>query len=344
MKQFGILAAVAAVAALPVHAQTAGVTLFGALDAGVRYVKNGDLSVKSVSANGNNTSRFGFRGIEDVGDGLKIGFHLEAGFSPDTGTSSDATRLFNRRTTVSLLSNLGELRIGRDYAVSYLGFIDYDVWGDIGLSGVAKFDSSLGTARDTAVRSDNQIVYFTPGGLGGFYGRVGMAPGEGTVGKRYLGARAGYAAGPLDLSASYGSTAVAPVAGDDKFKTFHAGASYDLGIAKVSAYATRSKFAALKVANYYIGTSIALGAGTVRVSYLRSNLSGINAAGVNTDANDANQIAAGYLYNFSKRTALYTNVVRVSNKGASAVAVDRNPTLVAGKKSSGIELGLRQFF
>jgi predicted porin len=112
----------------------------------------------------------------------------------------------------------------------------------------------------------------------------------------------------------------------------------------VSAYATRSKFAALKVANYYIGTGIALGAGTVRLSYLRSNLSGINAAGVNTDANDANQIAAGYLYNFSKRTALYTNIVRVTNKGASVVAVDRNPTLVPGKKSSGIELGLRQFF
>jgi len=318
-------------------------TLYGLLDLGVRYVKNGDLSVKSLSSNGNNTSRLGVKGFEDLGDGLRAGFQLESGLTPDTGVQQDATRFWNRRATISLIGNFGEVRLGRDYAVTYLGYEDYDVWSDIGLSGVGKFDSSLGVVRDTAVRSDNQVAYFTPS-LGGFYGRAAIAPGEGVSGKKYVAGRLGYAAGPVDVSVSYGLTSVAPVAGDDKFKTFDAGASYDFGPAKVSSYFSQSKFASLKVANYYIGTQVPLGRGYVRASYLNSNLSGRNAAGVDTDPNDASQFAVGYLYNLSNRTALYSNLVRVTNKGASAVAVDKNPTLVSGMDSTGVELGVRHSF
>jgi predicted porin len=313
------------------------------VDLGLRTVKNGDAVVKSLSSNGNNTSRFGVKGVEDLGNGLTAGFQLESGLSPDTGSQSDAGRFWNRRSTVSLLGAFGELRLGRDYAVTYLGYEDYDVWSDIGISSVGKFDSSLGTARDTAVRADNQIVYFTPG-LGGLYGRLALAPGEGVVGKKYFAGRAGYAASPVDLSVSYGQTTVAPVAGDDKFKTLNVGASYDFGPAKLSGYLTQSKAAGLKVANYYLGGQVPLGRGLVRVSYLNSNLSGTTAAGVNTDANDAHQFAVGYLYNLSKRTAMYSNVARVTNKGASAIAVDKSPTLVAGKDSTGLDLGLRHSF
>jgi predicted porin len=332
------LAAVCAAAA----AQSS-VTLYGLVDLGLRYVKNGDASVKSLASNGNNTSRFGVRGVEDLGDGLRAGFQLESGLAPDTGTPQDPNRFWNRRSTLSLLGGFGELRLGRDYSVTYLGYEDYDVWSDIGLSSVGKFDSSLGTARDTAVRADNQIAYFTPS-LGGFYGRFAIAPGEGVVGKKYIAGRAGYAAGPLDVSLSYGETTVAPVAGDDKFKTFNLGTSYDFGPAKVSGYITQSRAAGLKVANYYLGGQVPLGQGFVRVSCVNSNLSGTTAAGVNTDANDARQFAVGYLYNLSKRTAVYSNLVRVANQGASAVAVDKNPTLAAGKDSTGLDFGLRHSF
>ena len=87
-----------------------------------------------------------------------------------------------------------------------------------------------------------------------------------------------------------------------------------------------------------------LGRGLLRASYLRSNLSGTSATGVNTDPNDASQVALGYLYNLSKRTALYSTVASVTNKGASAIAVDKNPTLVTGKRSTGVEVGIRHFF
>ena len=146
------------------------------------------------------------------------------------------------------------------------------------------------------------------------------------------------------MSLSYGETGVAPVGGDDKFKTFDLGASYDFGLAKVSSYITQSKAASLKVSNYYLGSQVPLGPGFVRVSYVNSNLSGTTAAGVNTDANDARQFAVGYLYNLSKRTALYSNLVRVTNEGASAIAVDKNPTLAAGNNSTGVDFGLRHSF
>jgi predicted porin len=325
-------------------AAQSSVSLYGVVDLGLRHVKNGDASTNSVSSNGNNTSRIGLRGVEDLGDGLKAGFQLESGLNPDTGTSSDATRFWNRRSTLSLIGSAGELRVGRDYSVTYQGFEDYDVWSDIGLSGVGKFDSSLGTARDTAVRADNQVAYFTPPGLGGFYGRLGFAPGEGVDGKRYVAARAGYAKGPLDVSATAGQTQVAPVDGQDQFKTYDIGAAYDFGVAKLSGYYQQSRWLDLKVANAYVGLQAAAGPGLVRASYIHSNLSGRTPAGVSTDANDANQFALGYLYSFTKRTALYTNIVHIVNKGASAIPVDRNPPLSAGQDSTGYEVGMRHSF
>ncbi|MEP7298374.1 MAG: porin, partial [Burkholderiales bacterium] len=326
-------------------AAQSNVTLFGILDANARYVKNGDLKLKSLGSNGANTSRIGLRGTEDLGDGLKAGFWLEAGLNPDTGTQSDGTRFWNRRSTVSLLGNFGEVRLGRDYTPTYLGYSDYDVFGDNGLAASGKFDSSLGTTRDTGTRADNLISYFTPSNLGGFYGRATVGAGEGVSGKKYVGGRAGYAAGPLDVSASYGQTTVTPISnGDEKFKTADIGASYDFGVVKASGYYTQSKTGALKLAVYNLGASVPIGPGVLRASYIHANATGTTAAGVDTNPNDANQFALGYLYNLSKRTAVYTTVATVKNKGAATFAVASAPTLLAGEKSTGVEFGLRHSF
>jgi predicted porin len=342
MKKLATLAALTALSAAA-SAQSS-VTLFGVLDVNARYVKNGDLKIKSLSSNGANTSRLGVRGVEDLGDGLKAGFWLEGGLNPDTGTSSDATRFWNRRSTVSLMGNFGEIRLGRDYSPTYTGYADYDVFGDNGIAASGKFDSSLGTVRDTATRADNQIAYFTPGNLGGFYARASVAAGEGTDGKKYVGGRAGYAAGPLDVSASYGQTYVVPVNGEDKFKTFDVGASYDLGVVKFSGYYTQSKFLEMKVANYNIGATVPIGVGQLRASYIHTNATGTTPDGLDTNPNDANQFALGYLYNLSKRTAIYSTVAYVKNKGQATYAVASAPKMVAGEKSTGFELGVRHSF
>ena len=329
------------------HAQTStsSVTLFGVLDVNARYVKNGDVSLKSLSAGGINTSRLGFRGTEDLGGGLKAGFWLETGINPDTGTSSDSTRFWNRRSTVSLSSvDLGELRLGRDFSPTYVGYSNYDTFGSNGVAAVDKFFlSTLGTGNpsiDTGTRADNLVSYFTPNSLGGFYGQVSVAAGEGVSGKRYVGGRAGYAAGPLDVSAAYGETKVTPGAsGIDKFKVYDFGVSYDFGVAKALALYGESKYGSLKLGVFEIGALVPVGLGTVKVSYVNAN-----SKGVGIDANDASQLALGYVHNLSKRTALYTTVARVNNKGGASFAVASSPALVAGKDSTGYEFGLRHSF
>jgi predicted porin len=236
------------------------------------------------------------------------------------------------------------VRLGRDYTPTYTGYTDYDPFGDNGVAASSKFDSSLGTARDTGTRADNQIMYLTPGNLGGFYGRAAVAAGEGTAGKKYYGGRAGWAAGPIDVSASYGQTTVLPVNGEDKFKTFDLGGSYDFGVVKTMAYYTQSKFAAQKLQVYSIGAIAPIGVGQIKASYTHADSQGTNAAGVNVDANDADQLALGYIYNLSKRTALYSTVAYVKNKGNAAFAVNSAPTLVPGEKSTGFEVGMRHAF
>ncbi|HEY9067702.1 MAG TPA: porin [Burkholderiaceae bacterium] len=343
MKKFATLAVLAAASA-GAYAQSS-VTLFGIVDEAARYVKNGDLKVKSLASGGINTSRLGVRGVEDLGDGLKAGFWLETGLNPDNGTSSDTTRFWNRRSTVSLIGNFGEVRLGRDFTPTYLGYSDYDAFGDNGVAASGKFDSSLGTARDTGTRADNQITYLTPGNLGGFYGRASVAAGEGTAGKKYYGARAGWAAGPIDVSAAYGQTTVVEVAGEDKFKTFDVGGSYDFGVAKATAYFTQNKFGDQKLQVYSIGAIVPVGGvGQIKAAYTHANSKGTTATGVDVNGNDANQFALGYIYNFSKRTAVYTTAAYVKNKGAATFAVASNPVLAAGEKSTGFELGIRHAF
>lgn len=351
MKKLAILAVLAA-AATAASAQSS-VTLFGVVDIGVRSAKNGDNSVKSMSTGGINTSRLGFRGVEDLGDGLLAGFWLESGISPDTGVTGDsAGRFFNRRSTLSLNGGFGELRLGRDFTPSYTGYSDFDVFGDNGVAAGSKFflfqgnDKSLSsktwTNVDTNTRGDNQVQYFLPSGMGGVYGSLSVAPGEGTAGKKYTGGRIGYAAGPLNLSAAYGQTTVTPLSGfsEDKYKVMVFGAAYDLGIVKLQGYYSETKYAVQKLDTFDLGASVPLGLGVLKVGY-----TDVNAKGGSTDANDARQFALGYVYNLSKRTAVYGTAAYIDNKGAAAYVVDTNPLIsAAGKKSTGYEVGVRHSF
>src|SRR6202008_221722 len=109
----------------------------------------------------------------------------------------------------------------------------------------SKFVSKLGTNADTLEYADNQASYFLPSNLHGVYGQASVAAGEGTAGKKYYGGRLGYAAGPLDVSVSYGETTVSPLAGtaEDKYKLASIAASYDLQMVKLSGYVSQAKYA-----------------------------------------------------------------------------------------------------
>lgn len=105
------------------HAQSS-VTLYGVADAGVRYSSGlnaaygGDAgSSTAINSGIHTTSRFGFRGSEDLGAGLKAIFNLESGINLDTGASASTTKLFDRAASVGMQGGWGTVTAGRQTTV-----------------------------------------------------------------------------------------------------------------------------------------------------------------------------------------------------------------------------------
>jgi len=319
-------------------------TVFGIVDLSVNSVKNGTTTLKSMDSNQLNSNRLGFRGTEDLGGGMSAGFWIEGGMSNDDGSPSGLN--FQRRSTVSLNGGFGEVRLGRDYTNTFTNVASFDAYGANGFGNFANIYTSaaaaLGSGATTAVRANNMVAYFTPGNLGGLYASAQMAAGEGVKGNKYTGFRLGYAAGPVDVAAAMSqtdvSTAAAPTG--DKYKVFNVGASYNLGVAKILAQYDQRKFGAKKYTSYQFSTSVPLGQGEFRASYAKGN-----AEGAGTSANDSSLFGFEYIYNLSKRTALYTQYGRLSNKGGSAIILGgAAPGTATGFTSTGYGAGVRHIF
>ncbi len=318
------------------------VTLFGVVDLSANYTKNGNTTLKSMDSNQLNSNRLGFRGTEDLGGGLLASFWLEGGMANDTG--SPAGFNFTRRSTVSLTSKMGEIRLGRDYTNSFSTIATFDAYGANGFgSPVNLYASSvanLGSGATTAVRANNMIGYFLPSGLGGLYGSAQVAAGEGVKGNKYVGGRLGWAAGPLDISAGYSETDVAAA---DKYKTANIGASYNFGFFKLTGFLDERKFGGLKYDTYSVSASVPMGQGEFRAAY-----SAGDAKGAGIDANNAKLLGLEYIYNLSKRTALYTQYGRLQNDGKSAIILNGVASAAdlakGGFTSTGYGVGVRHSF
>ncbi|WP_322107315.1 porin [Paraburkholderia sp. J41] len=123
MKKTLMVAALTGVFATAAHAQSS-VTLYGLIDAGITYANNsGGHSLWKASSGTVNGSRWGLRGSEDLGGGLKAIFTLEDGFNIDNGSLGQSGRMFGRQAFVGLASNqYGAVTLGRQYdsVVDYL--------------------------------------------------------------------------------------------------------------------------------------------------------------------------------------------------------------------------------
>ncbi len=309
------------------------VTLFGIVDLNARYVKNDGVARRvSLSQDGINSSRLGFRGTEDLGGGLSARFWLEGGVNADTGTTN--SKFFGRRSTVSLVGGFGEVRLGRDYTPTFWNNTIYDAFGTNGLgdsAGVAQLLSN------TFVRADNSIGYFLPSDIGGLFGQAMVAAGEGVSAGKYTGARLGFGAGPFQVAAAYGQQDTAT---GDKHKTINLGGSFDFGVAKVMGYYDRDTLASLKDNRYSVSGAVPMGQGEIHLGYERSKLENSAASTSNT----ISKFAVGYVYNLSKRTAVYGTAARLSNGSLSAASIGSAPAPTAGGKSTGAEFGVRHIF
>lgn len=341
-----------ALIALAVLGLTAGaavaqssVTLFGVLDASARYVKYSGKTVKLLGTDGLSSSRLGVRGVEDLGGGLKAGFWLESAVNPDTGTV-DSTRFWGRRATVSLMGDFGEVRLGRAKTSARLHIDDFDPTSTTGLGNVAAVYSTLGSAADTLNRSDNMVSYFLPSNLGGIYGSVDVAAGENVVGRKMQSARIGYKQGPINVAGALASTTGT---GNNKYKLTTIGGAYDFGVVRPSVNYAQTEFLNREQKIWTFALTAPLGQGQLWVSYTDAKANGgaeTSAAGF-ARIGDANLLAAGYIHNLSKRTALYTTVARLENKGAGAFTLNSLALpggVSPGGSQGGVDVGIRHSF
>ena len=231
-------------------AQAADISVFGAVDTGFMFSHSkasGESAENTLSMESsmNETSSFGIAGSEDLGNGMKVAFHLENEFASDSGSMATENKLFDREARITLEGGFGALSFGRmgtlsgatgTYDIVYLVGDSFD-GGDnniFGLTGAGVYD--------------NMITYQTPEFAGfqvtGQYSFKNDSSNEGGVeGKatadRYAGIAATYTIGNLQTVIAYDQMMWgSKETGSDRQKDQHnvyLGGNYDFGLLKLFA-------------------------------------------------------------------------------------------------------------
>ena len=336
------------------------VTLYGIADIWFGSTKAQTLNEAGVLAGDRQTvlesggvsgSRWGVKGSEDLGGGLKANFNLEQGFDLSSGEAAGVQ--FNRQAYVGFSGGFGEVKLGRTGTA-------YD---DVRGANNNTFDSALtaaglmGTFGINGVPS-NGLYYATPA-MGGFSAAASYALGEDKTAANGAGSilslNAKYAAGPftaifahqvekggttfkanalnalIEFDGGDPATVVGVYVGEKATYNLLSG-SYDLGVAKLLAFYETAKLALpgignIKAKDLQLGVDVPLSSAmTLAVGYAQGK-----AEDNGTEFYKTRAYSAALAYSMSKRTTLYTgfNV----NKGTSdGVTVDKGTTLAAGVK------------
>jgi predicted porin len=367
------LTAIALACAAGAHAQSS-VTMWGIMDLNVQHF-HGD-GVGSVTGMGNgslSTSQLGFRGIEDLGGGLSAGFWLEASLNPDVGTGRATNTnnqpsgavpagglMFDRRSYVDLAGGWGEVRLGHDFVPTHYNSIYFDAFNANGVARAGNFTFGGVSAAPlpTAITASNSVSYWTPRGLGGFYGvamyamgeNLSSAPNKDDGNLRSI--RLGYAKGPFDVAAAFSRTTYVSTATIGNYRHANIGGSWNAGFAKFFALYNQVRVNELagqvRKDSWFVGAHIPAGPGRIRVTYGHLNdhsaAALVNGNGTPRAQNDATQYGVGYVYDLSKRTALYGTYAHISNRGQATYTVSGGVAPLAGRGDSGMEVGIKHSF
>ncbi len=347
------LLAVALLGAFGVASAQSSVTVYGTLDAGLNYskVESGN-SVTALESGQQSYSRLGFKGTEDLGDGLKALFVLEQAVSIDTGNTTDVSApgstngkgLFSSQAYVGLSSNnLGTLKLGRQFTPMYEAHEQIDPF-KVGFA--ANINNFFGEGQ--AERMSNAVTYTTADNLNGFKASVAYGFGEvagNTSALSQAGASLAYANGPLLVTYAYHqmkSDVATPTTPEYTAKSNFLGATYDFGVAKAHVAFDQNELNnnSFKTQDYLVGVTVPFGAHAVFADYTHKKDK------VNNNA-DSDQFAVGYTYSLSKRANLYTAYTYVKNDDNSAMTTAGLPsTLVGvdGKSVSTLQVGVRHSF
>ena len=360
------------------QAQT-NVTLYGLVDYGYTYRWDGKSAIGNSAASSSSQlnggqaegNRIGFKGTEDLGNGLKAVFLLEQGFMSDTGEQASSNSSFSRQAYAGLKSDTyGTVVGGRLYTPHYTFVSSLDPFhaGTVGrynnvYSPGGASVSMYGTVMDP-IRVDNALTYISPS-FGGVTAQVlfsNNAAGQeasysNSANNTLYAGLVQYNTDNLSVGVNYhyGAAGTAGLAAPlSNVQNVAVGGSYDFKVAKVMALYSYNdlSYSGVKkntdgnmtVNNYMLGVSVPYNRFTGKASYIYSD--GNSIAGGN-----AQQLALGVDYNLSKRTALYTAYSFIDNQDGryNAVSDASNSGAYVGNSSvgvyqQGVQAGLRHAF
>jgi predicted porin len=313
------------------HAQSS-VTIYGTLDAGVSRRTDTDLT--AVGKRDNN--KLGFRGVEDLGSGLKALFQLEIRYEPDTGVIESTVRpLFQGQSRVGLQGDFGTIRLGRGLTAFQETSTAYEPWS--GMPAVAGYQTDLqvagytsdplSVAGNSANRFSNAVFYNTPVIGGIFQLNVTVATKDANNNPAIVGR--GTAAAPqfpANTLAKINPYSVSATATQGPFSAY---AAYERNAVETKLWSIGASFKAnkdLKLMGSYqrqdqdnsvlinpitkawlVGANYNVGAGMIRAGIGRKTPD--NALNAATIAK-TKQFSLGYDYNLSPRTYLYVDGTR----------------------------------
>jgi predicted porin len=344
------------------------VTLYGRVDPSIGK----DSGTKFKYLQNGSGSRFGVRGVEDLGGGLKALFNLEHRFDADTGASSSASRFWTARSIVGLEGGFGQIVIGREYTTAFLqSQLAADPWGwdtvaasatGVAITG-AEYTSALvasgaTAAQAAAILAANGLTATSVVGLGGTVGLTGLgiAKVRNDSSVTYKFSASGFTAGfqiaestdainkwqkkPVNFALSYAGGPLSVAMGYEKTGREFGGVKE-----KITSFNGAYDLGSFKLGGF-IGRGDSAITGAKHKSWMLTATAPVGqgefrAAYGRLKADDIkvnNMFAAGYHYSLSKRTTIYGDIVNNSGNVREEIG------LSAQTSKTGWDLGLKHNF
>lgn len=343
------------------HAQSS-VTIYGRLNVSLEHADaSRSPRDRSIDRESNNRSVIGFRGSEDLGDGLQAVFQIEGSLALDTGVGPS---LANRDTRVGLQSPYGLVFLGHWGTPYLLATSTLDPWYPTTAGYMALMANGSGPTvshtSNTASfdrRQQNIVQYWTPA-WNGVTGRIAYALNDGEVGPNgsrpdLWSASVAWDQGPWNLSLAHEAHRdyQGPGLTDSATKL---GAAYRFGQGRLAGAFEHLRYetplGALTRDAFFIAATWQIQRFNLRASFTHAadgrGPAGARVGFVNAGADTGSrQWTLGADYTLSPRTGLYAYVSRIDNQARAAYDFAINPLGVGiGEKPTVVALGLRHSF
>lgn len=326
------------------------VTLYGSIDTGLIYQsKTADDKGAAFGtlSSGVWPTWWGLTGKEDIGDGTKIVFKLEGGFSTNTGAIGDSNGNFwGRQAYVGVDSRFGTLTAGLQISPFYYSIATADPRGDslFFAGSMSPYVTAFGL---NGAFESNAIVYTSPKIAGLSFSleyALGNVAGNVTAGSHIV-ASATYENGPVTATAAY-FTAKDADTGAATYRGQNMGIGYTVGpvTAKLAyqKYQNMSTDAPLTNLDVYEA-----GVDWQITSFLAASAAAYMTRDQNVSANRSMMYGGGLQYSLSKRTFVYGQVGYVNNEAAmnTVLAIDASPSFAIAKGGTvAVNIGIRHSF